>query len=90
MYEHKNLAILIRALLDKLDSRSNFWTRKRMSDLHSPIDINLERDEMEMILDYLNEFSLIEEVKVNDKNYVLVHAGLLRNDLRLDLLRVEE
>ena len=50
----------------------------------------LERDEMEMILDYLNEFSLIEEVKVNDKNYVLVHAGLLRNDLRLDLLRVEE
>ena len=48
MYEHKNLAILIRALLDKLDSRSNFWTRKRMSDLHSPIDINLERDEMEI------------------------------------------
>mgnify|MGYP002514317862 CR=1 FL=1 len=53
-------------------------------------DNKLERDEMEMILDYLNEFSLIEEVKVNDKNYVLVHAGLLRNDLRLDLLRVEE
>ncbi len=50
----------------------------------------LEREEMEMILDYLNEFSLIEEVKINDKNYVLVHAGLLRNDLRLDQLRIED
>lgn len=48
MYEHKNLAQLIRLLLDKLDSRSNFWTRKRMKDLHSPIDIDLERDEMEI------------------------------------------
>ncbi len=48
MYEHKNLAQLIRMLLDKLDTRSNFWTRKRMSDLHSPININLERDEMEI------------------------------------------
>lgn len=48
MYEHKNLAMLIRALLDKLDSCSNFWTRKRINDLHSPIDINLERDEMEI------------------------------------------
>ena len=48
MYEHKNLAQLIRLLLDHLDPRSNFWTRKRMSDFHSPIDINLERDEMEI------------------------------------------
>ena len=48
MYEHKNLTQLIRALLDKLDPRSNFWTRKRMQDLHSPIDVNIERDEMEI------------------------------------------
>ena len=48
MYEHKNLAQLIRLLLDHLDPRSNFWTRKRMSDFHSPIDIDLERDEMEI------------------------------------------
>lgn len=48
MHEHKNLAQLIRLLLDRLDSRSNFWTRKNMKDLHSPIDINLARDEMEI------------------------------------------
>lgn len=50
----------------------------------------LEREQMEMILDYLDEFSLIEEVRVKDKNYVLVHAGLLRNDLSLTQLRIEE
>lgn len=29
------------------------------------------------ILEYLEEFSLYEEIKVNEENYVLVHAGLL-------------
>jgi hypothetical protein len=48
MYEHKNLSLLIRVLLDKLDPRSNVWTRKRINDIHSPIDVNLERDEMEI------------------------------------------
>lgn len=36
--------------------------------------LNLE--EKEDILEYLEEFSLYEEVKVGDKEYILVHAGL--------------
>ncbi len=36
----------------------------------------LDRWQMEMILDYLDEFRLIEEVHVNNKEYVLMHAGL--------------
>ncbi len=50
----------------------------------------LERWDMEMILDYLNDFSLIEHVKVHDKSYVLVHAGLLHHDVTIDQLRVED
>lgn len=36
----------------------------------------LSYDEKIDILDYLKEFSLYEEVSVNNKHYVLVHAGL--------------
>lgn len=50
----------------------------------------LERWEMEMILEYLDEFSLIEEVKVNHQTYVLVHAGLLQKVDCIDQLRVED
>ena len=50
----------------------------------------LDRFEMEMILDYLNDFSLIEEVNVNNQDYILVHAGLMHTDVRTDQLRVEE
>ncbi|MBQ8418585.1 MAG: hypothetical protein IJX10_08165 [Phascolarctobacterium sp.] len=62
MYERKNLALLIRLLLDRLDPRSNFWTRKRISDLHSPIDVDIDRDEMEIraYMTKLNNNSLEE------------------------------
>ena len=36
----------------------------------------LSKDEQEDIIDYLKEFSLYEEVRVNNKDYILVHAGL--------------
>lgn len=37
---------------------------------------SLSREEQYDILDYLEEFSLYEEVRVNAKDYVLVHAGV--------------
>lgn len=49
----------------------------------------LEHWEMEMILDYLDEFRLVEEVSVNGISYVLMHAGLISDDLDMDVLRVE-
>lgn len=36
----------------------------------------LSKDNKEDIIDYLMEFSLCEEVRVNGKEYVLIHAGL--------------
>lgn len=52
----------------------------------------LERWEMESILDYLEEFRLLEEVSVQSKNYVLVHGGLPDNFVHhsLSQLRAED
>lgn len=36
----------------------------------------LSREEKQDIVDYLDEFSLYEEVSVNEKQFVIVHAGL--------------
>ncbi len=36
----------------------------------------LSREEQQGIVDYLDEFSLYEEVSVNEKQFVIVHAGL--------------
>lgn len=36
----------------------------------------LSEDKKEMVLEYLEEFSLYEEVTVEGKNFVLVHAGI--------------
>ena len=36
----------------------------------------LSEEEKEMVLEYLEEFSLYEEVTVEGKNFVLVHAGI--------------
>ena len=36
----------------------------------------LSREEKNDIVDYLDEFSLYEEVSVNEKQFVIVHAGL--------------
>ena len=41
------LSMMIRHLLDKLDSRSNFWTRKRLC-FHSPVDVDVKRDEFKI------------------------------------------
>lgn len=38
--------------------------------------INLTKDEKDMVLDYLNEFTLYETVDVNATTFILVHAGL--------------
>ena len=48
LYEHKNLEQTLRYLLDKIDPQTNAWTRKDPRALHSAVDINLKRDEMEI------------------------------------------
>ena len=48
MYEHKQLAQIIRFLLDKIDPESNILTRQNPHRQHSSVDIDLERDEMEI------------------------------------------
>ena len=47
MYEKKNLAKVIRFLLDKIDPETNMWTR-RAPIFHSRVDVDLERDESEI------------------------------------------
>jgi Zn finger protein HypA/HybF involved in hydrogenase expression len=48
MYEHNQLEKVIRFLLDKIDPETNMWTRKNPLAFHSPVDINIKRDEMEI------------------------------------------
>lgn len=48
IYEHKYLAQIIRHLLDRIDPASNMWTRKDIGKVHSPVDINIARDELEI------------------------------------------
>ena len=48
MYEHKPLAQTIRFLLDKIDPKTNFLTRRSPFSIRSKVDINIERDEMEI------------------------------------------
>ena len=45
----------------------------------------LSKKDMEKILDYLKEFEAYEEIRVNDVDYILVHAGLgnFREDKKL-------
>ncbi len=47
MYEKKHLAKVIRFLLDQIDPESNPWTRRKPI-FHSRVDINLDRDELEI------------------------------------------
>lgn len=47
LYEKKQLAKVIRFLLDKIDPESNMWTRRRPV-FHSKVDIDLERDETDI------------------------------------------
>ena len=56
MYEHKQLAQVIRFLLDKIDPESNMWTRRDPHSIHSRVDINIERDET-AIRSYMTKIS---------------------------------
>ena len=47
MHEPEQLAKVIRFLLDKIDPVSNPWTRQKYI-IHSPVDIDLQRDEVEI------------------------------------------
>ena len=39
-----NFERLLRYVIDRLDPRSNMWTRRNPFQIHSPIDINIDRD----------------------------------------------
>lgn len=43
--KRENLEKLIQYLLDRIDPRSNMWTRKKASDIYSPVRVNLSTDE---------------------------------------------
>ena len=45
----------------------------------------LSKEEQEDILEYLEECMLIEEIEVNQKTYVLVHAGFVPFDEKKDI-----
>lgn len=47
--------------------------------------IQLDHDDRESIIDYLEEFSLYEHIKVNQREFILVHAGLSNFDIYRDL-----
>jgi DNA-directed RNA polymerase subunit RPC12/RpoP/very-short-patch-repair endonuclease len=45
----QNFDNLIRFVVDRLDPRSNMWTRKYLNDFHSPVDIDLHRDRFKIL-----------------------------------------
>ncbi len=45
----------------------------------------LSEEEREYVLEYLEEFALYETLKINDKTYILVHAGLGNFDKKKNL-----
>ena len=51
--------------------------------------LQLDHEERQDVLEYLSEFSLIEEIDVNHKTYVLVHAGLSDFDIHKDIYDYE-
>ena len=44
-----NFERLLREVIDRLDPRSNMWTRETVHQIHSPIDIDLQRDRYAII-----------------------------------------
>lgn len=44
-----NFARLLRYVIDRLDSHSNMWTRRNPLQVHSPIDIDLNRDRFKIL-----------------------------------------
>ena len=56
MYEHNQLDKVIFFLLSEIDPETNMWTRKHPHRLFSNVDINIERDELE-IRSYMTKLS---------------------------------
>ena len=63
LYNEKNLVLGIRLLLDKIDKKSNCWTRKNPLYFHSKIDINIDKDRYE-IMSYLKDMSINDSLTI--------------------------
>ena len=66
-----SIAQLNEDIIQGLLEWQNVGGQSTMDEFHK-----LSMEEKEDLVDYLEEFSLYEEVTVNGKDYVLVHAGL--------------
>ena len=77
MHEPAQLEKVIRYLLDKIDPVSNPWTRQKFI-LHSPVDINLERDEIEIrqYMTVLKSGSLVDKYPELAKEWHPTKNGL--------------
>ena len=81
--EKEKLGFLIHQLLDILDPRSNMWTRKYFAYMHSPIDVDIERDET-MIREYqtvLKDGSFMEKYPEAALSWHPTKNGTLRPDM---------
>lgn len=67
----ESIASLSEDIIQGLFEWQNVGGQATMDEFHK-----LSMEEKQDIVDYLQEFSLYEEVHVNGKDYVLVHAGL--------------
>ncbi len=45
----------------------------------------LDDEQKEMVVDYLSEFSLYEEIRAGDREFVLVHAGINNFDINKEM-----
>lgn len=69
MYEHKKLEKVIHILLDNIDTESNMWTRKKATNFHSAVDVNIDRDEIE-IRSYMT--------KITDNSFSELHPDIAK------------
>ena len=67
----ESIADMEAGMLEGLLEWQNIGGKQTMDEFYK-----LSEEEQWDIMDYLEEFSLYEEVKVNGKTYVIVHAGL--------------
>ncbi len=67
----ESIANMDAGMLEGLLEWQNIGGKQTMDEFHK-----LSEEEQWDIMDYLEEFTLYEEVRVNGKTYVIVHAGL--------------
>ncbi len=69
-------------VVDKISYWVSMGGQKTIADF-----IKLDEENREMIIDYLSDFSLYEEIEIKgkDKSFVLVHAGINNFDPKKDL-----